>query len=427
MEAEDVEEVGALGEGEALEQEAVGGRRGVGPGVDGRVAAQADGVDRGGGEAGELAVVDDEGEAVAVAAEPLHEGGGLGGEAVVEVEAEALELGEDAATGVAGAQGEADLRAGGEAVVEGRVDELERVEVELEAGAEAADGAVDGAGEQRAMTGDPLACAQSAEVGRELDDRGGRDGAEDLREEQVAEGVDEGRGGGVEAGVHAGGEEGVGLDQALKVGVVGRERAGEAGVEVGEAAGGAAEVLELALVEVEVVHIFLLAEVDAAAGGEEGAQAQGDAGELGVDLEAVRAAGADLDAAQARLVAGDRGAQAVLQGGAGGGELVQQIGEVGDAEVGGGRAVTGAGVEEEAQVGEHRAELVVAGEALQAGEEAARCGAIGDRHDSGDGLSRDASGRQRFGCGFLWARRSCERGHRDCWAWGGVSDRERGW
>jgi hypothetical protein len=232
-EIKDVEEVGALGEGEALEQEAVRGRGGVGPGVDRRVAAQADRVDDAGGEAGVLAVVDLEGEAVAVAAKPLHEGGGLGSDAVVEVEAEALELGEDAAAGVAGAQGEAELRAGGEAVVEAGVDELERVEVELEAGPEATGGAVDGAGEQRAVFGDALAGAQGGEVGGELDDRGGRDGAQELGEEEVAERVDEGRGGGVEASVHASGEEGVGLDQALEVGVVGGEVAGEVAGEVG--------------------------------------------------------------------------------------------------------------------------------------------------------------------------------------------------
>ena len=72
----------------------------------------------------------------------------------------------------------------------------------------------------------------------------------------VGEALDEGRGGCVEPGVHAGGQEGVGLDEALEVRVAGAEQAGDAGVTLGEGAGGAAEVLELALVEIEVVHGF---------------------------------------------------------------------------------------------------------------------------------------------------------------------------
>ena len=155
-------------------------------------------------------------------------------------------------------------------------------------------------------------------------------------------------------------------------------------------------------------------EVDAAGGGEVSAQMQRDAGELGVDLEAVGAAGADLDGAQARLVAEDRGAQGVLQGGAGGRKLVQQVGEVGDAEVGGGRAVARAGVAEEAQVGEHRGALVGARELAQAHEQAATRGAIDDRHGVAEGLSRGVGGRQSFVRRIFVDRRSCELDHGDC-------------
>ena len=98
-----------------------------------------------------------------------------------------------------------------------------------------------------------------------------------MGEQEVGEALDEGRGGGVEAGVDASGEKGVGLDQALEVGVVAglAELAGDAGVTFGELASGAAKVLELAFVEIEVVHeLEFSAEVDAAARGQGGAQAQ---------------------------------------------------------------------------------------------------------------------------------------------------------
>ena len=104
---------------------------------------------------------------------------------------------------------------------------------------------------------------------------------------------------------------------------------------------------------------------------------------------------------------------------------MEEVGEVRDAKVGGGRAVTGSGVEQEAQVGEDRDERVVPGEPLQAHEQPAML-AIVHRVDHGDGVSRGASRRQIFVRGISRGRRSCEAEHEEFCACADWQTRDRG-
>ncbi len=57
------------------------------------------------------------------------------------------------------------------------------------------------------------------------------------------------------------------------------------------------------------------------------------------------------------MFAGDGGAQGLLQRAARGRKLMQQVGEVGDPEVGGRSGVAWPGIEEQTEIGEHESEL----------------------------------------------------------------------
>jgi hypothetical protein len=78
-----------------------------------------------------------------------------------------------------------------------------------------------------------LARAQALEVGGELDDGGGGQGAEVVGEEALQEGVGEGGGGFVDVGAEARGEEGDGFEESICFGIA--FAGGEGATELGEA------------------------------------------------------------------------------------------------------------------------------------------------------------------------------------------------